>query len=157
VLNIQETGALGEREQRFIDDLGAFFASNGVGHAPGRVYGYLLLRPSPASLDELAADLQVSKSGASTTARQLETWHLVRRVQERGTRRIRYEPTTAVDRLLSAGLAKVQAFRHTLDEGRRVAAAGQPAARLEGLSGALALYLEAVEDALRRIRQAGTR
>ncbi len=113
---------------------------------------YLLLPPELASLDDIVADLGISKSGASTTARQLETWHLVRRVHDRGSRRIRYEPTTAADRLLVAGISKVQAFKQTLDEGRSVASPGQPVQRLREL-GALQLYPDAVEDAPRRIRE----
>jgi DNA-binding IclR family transcriptional regulator len=144
-------------QYRFIDDMGGFFASYGLGHAPGRVYGYLLLRPGLASLDEIAADLGISKSGASTAARLLETWHLVRRVPERGSRRIRYAPTTALDRLLVAGIATVQAFRQTLDEGRQVAPSGAPIARLEDLSNSRRLYLDAVEDALRRVKEGTTR
>lgn len=148
--------SLRAEQHRFVDDMGAFFASYGLGHAPGRVYGYLLLCPGLASLDQIATELGISKSGASTAARLLETWNLVRSVPERGSRRIRYEPTTALDRLLVAGIAKVQAFRQTLEEGRQVAPPGPPIARLDDLSNALGLYLDAVEEALRRIR-GGTR
>ena len=90
MLNLStETAAEGRR--RFIEDCGRFFAGWGVGPTVGRIWGYLLLSPEPASLDLIAADLGISKSSASVTSRQLEQFLLVRRSGQPGTRRALYE------------------------------------------------------------------
>jgi DNA-binding transcriptional regulator GbsR (MarR family) len=56
----------------------------------GRIYAYLLLREEPATLDEIAADLGMSKSNASVAARTLEHCGNARRQGEPGSRRIYY-------------------------------------------------------------------
>lgn len=56
----------------------------------GRMYGYLLLREKPATLDEIAADLGISKSNASVAARTLEKCGNARRFSEPGSKRIYY-------------------------------------------------------------------
>jgi DNA-binding MarR family transcriptional regulator len=152
MLNVQP--ALSVEQNRFVDDMGAFFGTYGLSHVLGRVFAYLLLRPEPASLDEIAADLGISKSGTSTAARLLDGWQLVRRIPERGSRRIRLEATTSIDRVLEAGLAKMQGFAKTVEEGRGIAEPGRPASRLEDLAGVLRMYVGATEEALRRVREA---
>ena len=56
----------------------------------GRIYAYLLLRVEPATLDQIAADLGMSKSNASVAARTLEHCGNARRHSEPGSKRIYY-------------------------------------------------------------------
>jgi DNA-binding transcriptional regulator GbsR (MarR family) len=144
---------MNEPAARFIEDLGGFFASYGVGHALGRVFGYLLLQTEPVSLDTIAADLQMSKSAASTATRLLEQWGLARRRSERGSRRLRYEATTAIDRLFMARMAVIDGLLTTIEQGRQAARPGRAAERLAEMSQALQAFRAALQTALQQLAQ----
>lgn len=77
-------------DNHFLDDMSALMAPWGWPRPVGRLYAYLLLREEPATLDEIAADLGMSKSNASVAARTLEHCGNARRQGEPGTRRIYY-------------------------------------------------------------------
>lgn len=47
----------GKGEQRFVEDLARLLAPWGVPPVAARLYGYLLIRPHPVSLDQITADL----------------------------------------------------------------------------------------------------
>lgn len=81
---------LTEDQSRFIDELAALVAPWGMSMTAARLYAYLQLRTEPASLDEIAADLEVSKSNASTAARLLEEVGNARRLGVRGSKRVCY-------------------------------------------------------------------
>ena len=61
----------GAARDQFIEDLGHTMVAWGLTRTTGRIYAYLLLRSAPASLDEMAEELDIAKSGASVAARQL--------------------------------------------------------------------------------------
>jgi predicted ArsR family transcriptional regulator len=75
---------------QFMDDMASLMTPWGWPRHVGRMYAYLLIRESPASLDEIAADLGISKSNASVAARTLEQFGNARRHTEPGTKRIHY-------------------------------------------------------------------
>ncbi len=77
-------------QQRFMDDLAAMLSPWGMPPAGARLYAFLLLQDEPASLDQICAGLQISKSTASVTARNLEQSRLLRRHSERGSKRVLY-------------------------------------------------------------------
>lgn len=77
-------------KNRFIDDLASLLMPWGMPYNAARLYGYLLLADEPASLDQIAADLEVSKSNASVAARILEQHGNARRLSERGSKRVLY-------------------------------------------------------------------
>lgn len=87
--NMSKAG-LDAEQRRFIDDLSALLTPWGMPLSLARVYGYLLLRSLPVSLDDIAADLEMSKSSASVAARDLERNALARRHGERGSKRVFY-------------------------------------------------------------------
>ena len=151
MLNIDRLPLTADQE-RFLDDMGSFFAGYGLAHPVGRAFGYLLLRNGPVTLDQIAADLQISKSGASTIARALSNFRLARRVPERGSRRIRYEATSAVDLLIASAVEKLTTFVGVLTTGVRAAPAGAPSVRLEELARITRLYRDAVETALQGVK-----
>ncbi|MGB8365886.1 MAG: hypothetical protein WCE20_15380, partial [Rhizomicrobium sp.] len=66
IQNIVEigNGNLGEAERRFIEEITSLFEPWGMARSVGRFYGYLMLCDAPVSLEKIAADLQMSKSGA---------------------------------------------------------------------------------------------
>ena len=111
----------------FVDGVGAGAAPSGlVSQLQGRIFALLYLESKPMSLDEIAAQLQQSKSNISTTIRGLIEWHLVRRVPVPGSRKDHYEATTdfwratqeIMDRRIRWTLRQVVA---TVDETKRVA------------------------------------
>jgi DNA-binding transcriptional regulator GbsR (MarR family) len=152
ILNNQNAG-LSPEQRRFIDDMGNFINGQGLGHSVGRVWGYLLLCAEPARLEDIGIALGISKSGASTAARMLDTWGLARRLPGRGSRRIHYEPIASPQPLLASGAVQLQTFLRTLDEGKRVATSDLSASRLEHLSSGFRLYLDAIEQALQRSKE----
>lgn len=153
MLNKQNDEDLAAQRQRFVDDLGAFFAGYGLTATLGRILAHLMLHEGPASLDEIAGDLGIAKSGASTAARRLETFGMVRRVHTAGSRRVLFEAIPNGEAMLSFGLPQLRRFARTLREGVEVAAPGAPAQRVKNLADTMDLYLEVVQTALERIRE----
>lgn len=153
VLNKQNKQNLAAQRQRFVDDLGAFFAGYGLTATLGRILAHLMLAVDPASLDDIARDLGIAKSGVSTSVRRLETWGMVRRFHTPGSRRILFEATPNGELLLSFGLPQLRRFARALHEGAEVAPPGVPAQRVKNLADTMDLYLEVVNTALERIRE----
>lgn len=81
---------LSNQDEAFLDAMAMLMAPWGWARPVGRIYAYLLLREEPATLDEIAADLGMSKSNASVAARTLEHCGNARRQGEPGSRRIYY-------------------------------------------------------------------
>ena len=82
-------------QQRFIDDFAQLLVPWGMPLTCARLYAWLLLAPGPVTLDEFADGLGISKSNASMAARDLEVIGMARRLNERGSKRIRYKATTS--------------------------------------------------------------
>jgi hypothetical protein len=78
------------KQHRFIDDLAALLSGWNMPHNAARLYGYLQMLNEPASLDEIARDLEISKSNAWAAARTLEQVGNARKLSERGTKRVSY-------------------------------------------------------------------
>lgn len=79
-----------QQDEAFLDAMAMLMAPWGWPRPVGRIYAYLLLREEPATLDEIAADLGMSKSNASVAARTLEHCGNAHRQGEPGSRRIYY-------------------------------------------------------------------
>jgi predicted transcriptional regulator len=150
--NIANVGP-GDAERRFVDDVARLLTPWGVPQTAARLYGYLLLCPDPASLDQISADLEVSKSSASVAARQLEMYTMVRRHGQRGTRRVLYEVSdnyegtvTAQNRMLEVGAA-------LLKTGASDVASGKVRDRLAEIADFYLVTHDAMESALRQWRE----
>ena len=64
----------------FVDGIGAAAATSGIlTQQQGRIFALLYLHDGTLSLDEIAAELEQSKSNVSLNIRVLVEWHLVRR------------------------------------------------------------------------------
>ncbi|MHB8626614.1 MAG: GbsR/MarR family transcriptional regulator [Aggregatilineales bacterium] len=74
-----------------LDGLGKLADYFGYNRVLGKMYGALLLSPTPLSLDELMARLDISKASVSMNMRTLENMGLAREVWVRGDRRKYYE------------------------------------------------------------------
>ena len=79
----------------FVDGIGAAAATSGVlSQLQGRIFALLYLTPEQLSLDQIADELQQSKSNISVNIRGLVEWHLVRRVSVERSRKDHYEAAT---------------------------------------------------------------
>ncbi len=90
VLQPPEMFPLTKTQREFIDELAVLLVPWGMPITAARLYGYLQLKEEPVSLDQIVTDLEVSKSHISTAARMLETHGNVRRLGERGSKRVFY-------------------------------------------------------------------
>ena len=81
---------LADERRRFLDEFVTLLAGWNMPANAAQVYGFLLLEDDPASLDEMAGQLEISKSNACKAAKILETAGHIRRVGERGSKRVLY-------------------------------------------------------------------
>lgn len=138
----------------FVDGIGAAAATSGVlNQLQGRIFALLYLQPASLSLDDIAAELEQSKSNVSVQIRGLVDWHLVRRVAVGGSRKDHYQAATDFWRVMQEIFERRYRFnvRQVLvavDESTRAAesAGGRPSergqfvgARLESLRAFFAL------------------
>jgi DNA-binding transcriptional regulator GbsR (MarR family) len=79
-----------ERTTTFIEQMGLTLEADGLPPIAGRIFGLLLVSEEPRSLDDLAAELRVSKGSASTNARLLEQRGLLEQICRPADRRDYY-------------------------------------------------------------------
>lgn len=151
-MNQPDALVLDEAEHRFIDDMARLLVPWGVPQTAARVYGYLLLSPSPVSLDRISEGLQVGKSSASVAARLLEMYTLVRRHGVRGSRRVLYEASDNYEGMLTAQNRMLASGTELLHAGARSTRSAATRARLEEMAEFYEITLEAMESLLRRWR-----
>ena len=95
----------------FVDGIGAAAATSGIlSQLQGRIFALLYLQNEPLSLDDVAAELEQSKSNVSVHIRGLVDWHLVRRVPVGGSRKDHYEAVTDFWRLMREMLERRYRF-----------------------------------------------
>jgi hypothetical protein len=70
---------LRQDEQRFINEIASLLMPWGLAPSSGRVYGYLMLCQTPASVDQIATALEMSRAGAWSAARALEAFGHINR------------------------------------------------------------------------------
>ena len=78
---------MADAAEEFIEIMGRHFEEEGTARIAGRLCGLLILTDEPASLDELADRLRVSKGSVSLNARLLENAGIAERVTHAGDRR----------------------------------------------------------------------
>jgi predicted transcriptional regulator len=142
-----------EPDRRFIEDVARLLVPWGVPQTAARLYGYLLLKPEPVSLDCIAADLEISKSSASVAARLLEQYTLVRRLGERGSKRALYEASDNYEGMLTEQNRLLEALAGLLQTGAGNVASGSTRDRLKEMAEFHLMMRDAMESALRRWRQ----
>ena len=144
----------------FIERMGLAFESDGLPRIAGRIFGLLLLSEDCRSLDELAAELKVSKGSVSTNARLLEQRGILERNSRPSDRRDYYRvPPDLFSHTLEQRLERWQRFHETIGEART----GLPIRnrkvlrRLEEYDSAYTFVTQAIRDALARWRAESSR
>jgi len=79
----------------FVDGMGAAAATSGIlSQLQGRIFALLYLHRTSLALEDIASELEQSKSNISVNIRGLVDWHLVRRTRVSGSRKDHYEAAT---------------------------------------------------------------
>jgi len=125
----------------FVDGMGAAAATSGVlNQLQGRIFALLYLQQQPTSLDEIAAELELSKSNVSVHLPGLVEWHLVRRVPVKGSRKDHYEAATDFWRVMQEIFERRYRFNvrqvlFAVDESARATASGTGASERKAFIG----------------------
>jgi DNA-binding transcriptional regulator GbsR (MarR family) len=107
----------------------------------------------PVSLDRIAADLEVSKSGASVAARLLEKYGLALRHGERGSKRVMYEVSQNYDGMLIEQTRLLDGTAELLKSGASTMASGKVKSRLEEMAEFYLTIRQSMEAPLQRWRE----
>lgn len=153
MLNNQHLENLSVDQHRFIEDMGQHMVGWGVARNTGRVFAYLLLKAAPATLDQIADDLEIAKSGASVATRQLVAFGLARAHGQRGSRRLLFEALSNLDAIFGARNAQGLDLLNRIRQGAAVAPAGPQRERLEHMAGELEEVFDLLPTVLKQIRE----
>lgn len=137
-------------EPRFIEDVARLLVPWGVPPVAARLYGYLLIRPHPVSLDQISKDLGISKSSASVAARLLESYTLARRHREPGTKRALYAVADDYEAMIRQQNRLLDALADQLNAGVRIVTSKAVSARLREMADFYRVMRSAMEDAMGR-------
>src|SRR5213594_3037773 len=138
----------------FVDGLGAAAATSGIlSQLQGRIFALLYLQPRPVALEDIAAELEQSKSNVSVNIRGLVEWHLVRRTRVAGSRKDHYEAATNFWRVFQEIMERrfrwcVRQVLATIADAERALADGsrrEASPFLAGRLGALRLFFSAID------------
>jgi DNA-binding transcriptional regulator GbsR (MarR family) len=103
----------------FIERMGLALESDGLPRTAGRIFGLLLVSEEPRSLDDLAAELQVSKASVSTNTRLLEQRGVLEQVSRPADRRDYYRvPRDLFTHTMAQRLARWQRFHEAIGDAR---------------------------------------
>jgi DNA-binding transcriptional regulator GbsR (MarR family) len=117
-------------QQRFIEGMGDHFETQGFPRIGGRLLALLMINPEPASLDELAETLQVSKGSISSNARLLESGGIAERIRPPGDRRDFYQiAEDAQARVMRIQLERMADLQRRLEQGIEAVPRDQPHVR----------------------------
>ena len=142
-------------ELRFIEDVARLLVPWGVPQTAARLYGYLLLRAEPVSLERITTELEISKSSASVAARLLEQYTLARRHGERGSKRALYAVSDNYEGMLTDQNRLLDALAALLRTGATTAASETTRDRLEEMAEFYLAIRQAMESALQQWRAKG--
>lgn len=104
-----------EVERQFVEGMGLNAEEEGMPRVSGQIVGLLMLRERALSLDEIGAELRVSKASVSTNARSLARMGLIERASRAGDRRDFYRvDADAPDRSLGPVVDRITHARDLL-------------------------------------------
>jgi DNA-binding transcriptional regulator GbsR (MarR family) len=144
---------LGKAQRGFVEGFGHLYARYGVSITFGRLFGLLLVSDGPLSLDEIADDLGISKSGASVAARELERAGVIRRHGTPGSRRIAYEAVDDMEPVFNATFTRVRDSLSLLRREEPSLAEGRGKKRVRQMRALHEFWLHESEGVLERWRK----
>ena len=121
-----------------MEEMGRMMVSWGLPRTTGRVYAYLLLSEDPATLDQMAKDLEVAKSGASVATRQLVGFGMARTHRQRGSKRLGFDAIYDLKGVIEAREAQTKRFLQGLHDGASVASSPVVRRKMKDMNEALA-------------------
>jgi DNA-binding transcriptional regulator GbsR (MarR family) len=108
-----------EKTSGFIERMGLALEADGLPRIAGRIFGLLLVSEDCRSLDDLAAELRVSKASVSTNARLLEQRGVLERNSRPSDRRDYYRmPPDLFSHTMAQRLQRWQRFHEAIGEAR---------------------------------------
>ena len=137
----------------FIERMSLALESDGLPRIAGRIFGLLLVSEDAHSLDDLAAELRVSKGSVSTNARLLEQRGLLERVCRPADRRDYYSvPPDLFIHTMAQRLARWQRFHEAIGVARTSLPirSQEVRDRLEEYEQAYAFMSQVIREALTR-------
>ncbi len=144
-------------ERHFVEDMGRLMVGWSLPRTTGRVYGYLLLRPESATLDQIAKDLEVAKSGASVATRQHVAFGMARTHTRPGTKRLGFEAIYDLEALLAAREAQIRLFMERLRDGSKVATSTTARRKIRDMTDTVADVVGELTDLAQRSGRKGKR
>jgi DNA-binding transcriptional regulator GbsR (MarR family) len=141
--------------QRFIEDFALAVETSGMPRTAGRIIGLLIILDEGAGLEEIAERLKVSRAGASTNTRLLESLGAIERYSPVGSRRTQYRIADfRYARFTEAALARMRRIQSIAREARRQLPAAMTKAkrRLHDLDEYYEASIETAEAVLARLR-----
>jgi DNA-binding transcriptional regulator GbsR (MarR family) len=151
VLQNQNVPHLPSGQRAFVEDMGQHMLGWGISRNTGRIYGYLLLQPGPASLDQIAGAIGMAKSGVSLATRQLVQLGLARGIGERGSRRLLYEALPNLEAIYAARNAQALDLMERLRQGARATESGTRRAELERLADTMQEFIDLFPTMMREM------
>ena len=137
----------------FIENMGLALESDGLPRIAGRIFGLLLVSEEARSLDDLAAELRVSKASVSTNARLLDDRGLLEQVSRPADRRDYYQVHHDLfSHTMAQRLARWQRFHEAIGEARATLPirSREVRDRLEEYEQAYAYMSRVIQEALGR-------
>jgi DNA-binding transcriptional regulator GbsR (MarR family) len=95
------TNKLGPAARKFVVHWGELGTRWGINRTVAQVHALLYLSPKPLDVASICEQLQVARSNASNSLRELEGWGIVRSVHILGDRREHFEAITDVWQMFS--------------------------------------------------------
>ncbi len=143
------------RTASFVERMGLVLESDGLPRIAGRMFGLLLISEDARSLDDLAAELRVSKGSVSTNARLLEQRGILERVCRPADRRDYYGvPPDLFTHTMAQRLERWQRFHEAIGAARTSLPirSREVLERLDEYEAAYAFMSRVIGDALARWR-----
>ncbi len=143
------------RTTGFIERMGLALEADGLPRIAGRIFGLLLVSEDCRSLDDLSAELRVSKASVSTNARLLEQRGMLERNSRPSDRRDYYRvPPDLFSHTMAQRLQRWQRFHEAIGEARSILPirSRKVRDRLEEYEAAYIFLAQAIREALGRWR-----
>jgi predicted transcriptional regulator len=144
---------MADQRRRFIDDFGHMYAHYGLSLSFGRAFALLLTNDGPLSLDEIAAQLETSKSAISVATRDLERAGVARRVIRPGSRRVLYEASDDLLPTFEAQFTRVRQSLQVLKRAHLLALRGRAGERMREMIALHEFWLEESQGIVERWRR----